>query len=372
MAGEMLASADVGRWMDVYGERIRLMNLYGTSETTMAKFYHWVRAADRARRTVPIGKPIPGAKAVIVDEGERPCPPGVIGEIYIRTPYRSLGYYNEPELTKEIFVPNPFSQDPSDIVCRTGDWGRVLEDGSYEYLGRRDQQVKIRGARVELGEVEAVLREHKAVRDVAVIEREDGEGYTYLSAYLVLEGEVEAGELRQHVAERVPEYMTPSAYVTMRELPRTLSGKLDRRALPEPSAARGGAEVSQEQAQGEVVEMIAGMWRQLLKAERIGRRDNFFQVGGHSLLATQLLSRIRDAFAIEVPPRILFESPTILGLGQAIRRYQDERGELRIVEGIKKIDRDSDDYLLSRIDELTDAEVDALLSQMSLTVEGTE
>src|SRR5262249_507324 len=311
MAGEVLSSADVGRWMDVFGERVQLINLYGTSETTMAKFCHFVTSADRQRRTVPVGKPIEGAKAIIVDEKGRPCPPGAVGEIYIRTPYRSHGYYNAPELTEQILVPNQFSRDPADIICRTGDLGRMLEDGSYEYLGRRDQQVKIRGVRVELGEVESALREHEAVEDVAVVEREDGSGYNYLSAYLVLGKEVEVGQLREHAAERLPDYMVPSAYMVMTELPRTLSGKLDRRSLPEPDAVRAGNEPGDGLIQGEVEEMVAGIWRKLLKIERLRRHDNFFQIGGHSLLATQLLSRVRDAFAVDVPLRALFDTPTI-------------------------------------------------------------
>src|SRR5690349_4271414 len=170
MAGEPLLPGDVKHWTDVFGERIQLINLYGTSETTMAKFAYFVKPSDQERRTIPVGKPIEGAAGVVVDKRGRPCPRGIIGQIYIRTPYRALGYYKQPELTREAFIPNPFSNDPNDIVYKTGDLGRVLEDGNYEYLGRLDRQVKIRGNRVELSEVEDVLRRHTAVSDVVVID----------------------------------------------------------------------------------------------------------------------------------------------------------------------------------------------------------
>ncbi|HEU4507719.1 MAG TPA: amino acid adenylation domain-containing protein, partial [Pyrinomonadaceae bacterium] len=232
MAGEALVGRDVGKWKAVYGERVGLVNLYGTSETTMAKFSYRVSPGDEEREVMPIGKPIPGAEAYLLDERGEPCGRGMVGEIYIRTPYRSLGYYNQPELTAAVFVPNPFSTDPNDLVHKTGDMGRVLEDGNFEYLGRRDEQVKVRGARVELKEVENAVRGQAGVLDVAVIEREDGSGYTYLCAYLVLAEGVQTVDVAEGVAQELPDYMVPSAYVELEELPRTISGKVERRALP--------------------------------------------------------------------------------------------------------------------------------------------
>jgi amino acid adenylation domain-containing protein len=154
LAGEPLSPKDVGRWMEEVGDGVRMWNLYGTSETTMAKFYYEVKKEDAAKKIIPIGKPMPGAAAIVVTDKGKPCPQGMIGEIYIWTPFRSLGYYNQEEQTKEVFIRNPFSQDEQDMVYKTGDLGRVLKDGNYECLGRRDNQVKIRGVRVELGEVE--------------------------------------------------------------------------------------------------------------------------------------------------------------------------------------------------------------------------
>src|SRR5205085_7092732 len=149
----------------------------GPSETTMAKFLYSVDEADQWRRTIPVGKPMNGASAVIVDEGGRACPPGIAGEVYIRTPYRSLGYYRQPELTAQVFVPNPFSNDPEDIVYKTGDLGRVLENGSFELIGRRDHQVKIRGVRIELAEIEAALSACEGVGQAVAVARDDQAGW---------------------------------------------------------------------------------------------------------------------------------------------------------------------------------------------------
>jgi amino acid adenylation domain-containing protein len=316
MAGEALVGRDVAKWKAVYGERVGLVNLYGTSETTMAKFSYRVGVGDEEREVMPIGKPIAGAEAYLLDERGEPCGRGMVGEIYIRTPYRSLGYYRQPELTAAVFVPNPFSTDANDLVHKTGDMGRVLEDGNFEYLGRRDEQVKVRGARVELKEVENAVRGQAGVLDVAVIEREDGSGYTYLCAYLVLAEGVQTVEVAEGLAHELPDYMVPSAYVELAELPRTISGKVDRRALPAVSGEGSGVEYVVPRTA--VEELLAESWQQLLGRERVGVEDNFFRLGGHSLLATQVMSRVRETFGVEVGLRVLFERPTVRGLGEVI------------------------------------------------------
>jgi amino acid adenylation domain-containing protein len=325
MAGEALVGRDVGKWKAVYGERVGLVNLYGTSETTMAKFSYRVGVGDEEREVMPIGKPLPGATALVVDEKNQPCLPGIVGEIYIRTPYRSLGYYKQPELTAAVFVPNPFSTDPNDLVHKTGDMGRVLEDGNFEYLGRRDEQVKVRGARVELKEVENAVRGQAGVLDVAVIEREDGSGYTYLCAYLVLAEGVQTVAVAEGLEQELPDYMMPSAYVELPELPRTISGKVDRRALPALAGEDGGAEYVGPRTA--VEELLVDSWQQLLRRERVGIDDNFFRLGGHSLLATQVISRIRRTFHIDAPLRVLFEAPTVKQLALVVTQMQVEQGE---------------------------------------------
>ncbi|HWS56152.1 MAG TPA: condensation domain-containing protein, partial [Pyrinomonadaceae bacterium] len=317
VAGEALLGEDVRRWRGGREGGARLVNLYGTTETTMAKFCHFVTGEDETRRTVPIGRPIPGARALLLDEEGRPSAPGTVGEVYIRTPYRSLGYYGRPDLTARAFVPNPFSQDPSDLIYRTGDLARQLPGGEYEFVGRRDAQVKVRGQRVELGEVEAALRTHATVRQCAVAVRGEGEG-AQLVAYVVGEGGKTFTELREHVRERLPAYMVPSRFVALEALPLTPSGKVDRKALPDPGAAREARVY--EPPVGAVEELMAGVWAEMLGLERVGRGEDFFELGGHSLLATQIMSRARKAFSVELPLRQLFETPTVAGLAAAAER----------------------------------------------------
>ena len=309
LAGEALLPADVGRWREVFGDRVKLINLYGTSETTMAKFIYEVQPGDEKNRSIPVGKPMPGTRALIVDEDGRACPPGAIGEIYIRTPYRSHGYYKQPELTAEVFIQNPFSNDPNDIVYRTGDLGRLLDDGNVELLGRKDQQVKIRGVRVELEEINSVVRGFVGVKDVAVIDRKDTSGGNFLCAYIVGDGEFQLDTLRAYLHERLPGSMVPSAYVLMEELPSTMSGKIDRRALPDLKDRTGKGEYVPPRTVTE--QMVAEIWANILGLPQISLHDNFFELGGHSLLATQVMIRVRKTMGVELPLRALFEYPTV-------------------------------------------------------------
>src|SRR6185369_1145226 len=267
LAGEALLPADVGRWKAVFGERVKLINLYGTSETTMAKFIYEVQPGDEKRWSVPVGKPMPGARALIVDEEGRICPTGLIGEIYISTPYRSHGYYKQPELTAEVFIKNPFSNDPKDIVYKTGDLGRLLDDGNVELLGRKDQQVKIRGVRIELEELNSVMRGFDGVKEVAVIDRKDTIGGNFLCAYLVGNGELKLDELRAYLQERLPNAMVPSAFVVMEKLPRTVSGKIDRRALPQLQERTGRGEYVEPRTDTE--KTVAAIWSDLLGLPKI-------------------------------------------------------------------------------------------------------
>lgn len=326
MAGEPLLPADVARWMDVFEDRVQLVNLYGPSETTMTKFVYFVQPADRERHSIPIGKPMDGAKAVLVNVKGRPSAPGMIGEIYIRTPYCSLGYFNQPELTRDAFIADPFGDNSGEIVYKTGDLARLLEDGNYEFLGRKDQQVKIRGIRVELGEIENLLRGHESVRDVAVIDRDDASGFKYLCAYVVFEDEANSADLRDYLTSYLPEYMMPSAFVPMKELARTISGKLDRRALPVPGQSRAGLEETYIAPRNRVEELVAGIVADVLRIEQAGAFDNFFQLGGHSLLAMRLLTQVREVFGVEIPLRNLFEHPTVAGLAFNIETVMAEAG----------------------------------------------
>src|SRR5215472_2454440 len=339
LAGEPLLPSDVQRWTAAFGDRVRLVNLYGPTETTVTKFCHFVQPEDAGRPSIPIGKPIPGADAMVVNSKGESCRSGKVGEIYIRTPYRALGYYGDPELTRQAFVQNPFSSDPDDIVYRTGDFGRVLNDGNFEFLGRRDQQVKIRGVRVELGEVESLLCGHPSVREAAVVDREDAGGNKYLCAYVALKNGDGASGLREHLAERLPEFMRPSAIVTLAELPRTLNGKIDRKALPTLEQAREQQGAGTEnRPRTAVEEIVAGIWSEVLRLPRVGLEENFFELGGHSLLATQIISRVREALQVDLPLRVLFEAPTA---GALAERIEEERQQGTGVqnEPIRRVER---------------------------------
>jgi amino acid adenylation domain-containing protein len=311
MAGEPLLPSDVGRWMEKFGDRVQLVNLYGPSETTMTKFAYFVKPGDSELDSIPIGKPIEGVAAVLVDAENKVCAPGTVGEIYIRTPFRTHGYFNQPELTQQVFVPNPFSKDPNDIVYRTGDLGRVMADGNFEFLGRRDMQVKIRGIRIELSEIEKLLRAHEAVQDLAVVDREDASGNKYLCAYVVLGQQVETGEFRDYLSSRLPAEMVPSAFVLMDKLPRTISGKIDRKALPAPGQLRAELEKPFTPPRTPIETTLVEIWTDVLGIDRVGVDDNFFEMGGHSLLVFQVISRVREAFGVDLPLRALFEAPTV-------------------------------------------------------------
>jgi amino acid adenylation domain-containing protein len=351
LAGERIFPADIKKWLDVYGERTQLVNFYGPTETTMIKFYHLITRADAERKSIPIGKPMTGARAIVVGAGGKSCPSGAVGEIYIRTPYSSLGYYAPPELTAQVFVQNPFSNDPQDIVYKTGDLGRVQTDGNFEFLGRKDRQVKIRGLRVELGEIESCLRSCTGVRDAVVIEATDTHGEPYLCSYVVMSEGLEPDRLRDQLLAELPANMVPSVFVKLDAMPLTLNGKVDRRALPLPEKRRSRKAVYVA-PRTLTEEMLVNIWRGLLGVDPLGVDDDFFELGGHSLLATQLMSRLRLAFQVDLPLGALFENPTIAKLAVPIAQHQ-----------LANADGDAVSRGLDEIEQLTDEKAKSMLSQ---------
>ncbi|HYO16410.1 MAG TPA: amino acid adenylation domain-containing protein [Thermoanaerobaculia bacterium] len=329
MAGERLLSADVRRWQERFGDRVTLVNLYGPSETTMVKFFHVVRPEDLERPVIPIGRPMPGAGAILVDPNDRPCPPGAVGEILLRTPFRSLGYFNAPEETARAFVSNPFRKDPTDVVYRTGDLGRVLPDGNFEFLGRKDQQVKIHGVRVELGEIENHLRAHPAVNDVTVVDRQDREE-TFLCAYVVLGGAAHPRELRAHLAERLPEVMLPAAFVVLPALPRTNTGKIDRNALPPPvRGARAAQDMCSTEPGTPIEQALAEIFSELLGVSDVATEDGFFELGGNSFLTVRFLARVRTLFSVELAVDVLFTDSTLGALARRLEQSLQNGRERR-------------------------------------------
>ncbi|HEX7242864.1 MAG TPA: amino acid adenylation domain-containing protein, partial [Longimicrobiaceae bacterium] len=266
---------------------------------------------------LPIGVPLPNAEAHVLDGRGEPVPAGVPGELYLGGEVLARGYRGHPALTAGRWVPHPFTETPGARLCRTGDRVRRLPDGNLEFLGRVDHQVKIRGFRIEPGEIEAVLGAHPAVREAAVVVREDARGEKALVGYVSAGSgeEVAAEALRAWLRERLPEHMVPGAYVALERLPLTPSGKLDRSALPAPEWA-GGAEYAAPRTATE--EVLAGIWAEILGADRVGVEASFFELGGHSLLAMQVVSRVRRSLGAELPLRVLFEEPTVAALARRV------------------------------------------------------
>ncbi len=293
----------------------RLINGYGPTEATTFSCCHEIGPIGK-RESVPIGRPIANTESYVLDEWLGLTPVGVNGELYVGGDGLARGYLNRADLTAERFVPHPYARRGGERLYRTGDVVRYQGNGALEFVGRRDAQVKVRGYRIELGELEAALRAHAQVREVVAVVREAGPGNKQLVAYVV--GEAEPGELRRYLKEKLPEYMAPQWFVTLQQLPLTASGKVDRGALPAPEPT-GRAAGEEAVGPGTAVEeIVAGIWCEILGLQEVGRHDNFFELGGHSLLGTQVISRVREAFQVELPLRRLFEGATIKELAASV------------------------------------------------------
>ncbi|WP_411704584.1 amino acid adenylation domain-containing protein, partial [Edaphovirga cremea] len=316
LAGEPLKRTLVNAVYRLEGVE-KVFNLYGPSEDTTYSTFVLVPDGDGG---VPIGRPVTNTGVYLLNEQMQLVPAGVSAQLYIGGEGLARGYHRRPELTAEQFVPNPFSAEPGARLYRTGDVARYLANGELDYLGRVDHQVKIRGFRVEVGEVETVLEQHEAIKQAVVAVWEAEAGGKRLVAYVV-SGQSEApatAELRAFLKQRLPDYMVPAAFIFLSELPLTASGKVNRRALPEPEPCRPELSESYVGARTETEALVCALWGQILKLERVGIYDNFFELGGHSLLATQLMSQVRKAFGVEIPLRLLFEQPTVAGLTRSI------------------------------------------------------
>ncbi|HEV2735789.1 MAG TPA: amino acid adenylation domain-containing protein, partial [Longimicrobiaceae bacterium] len=279
--GERCPAETAARW----SRGRRLVNMYGPTETTIYATAH--ECAPGVAEAPPIGRPVEGARAYVLDAWGEPAPIGVLGELYVAGAGVARGYLDRPALTAERFVPDPFPGEGGARMYRTGDRARWRGDGTLEYLGRLDEQVKVRGFRIELGEIEGALRRSGGVADCVVVAREDVPGEKRLVAYVV--GDVEAGVLREHLRRELPEYMVPAAFVSLDVLPLTPSGKLDRKALPAPDFASAEGRYVAPRTPAE--EMLAEIWAETLRLERVGGTASCFELGGHSLLATQVVSR---------------------------------------------------------------------------------
>lgn len=311
IGGEAALPERVNAWKAAVGTRVRLTNTYGPTEATVVATACDLTDVDADQSgAVPIGRPIANAQAYVLDAAGQPVPIGVVGELYLGGQGLARGYEARPEVTATRFVPNPFAEQPGARLYRTGDRARWRADGQLEFAGRVDHQVKIRGFRIELGEIEARLAEQPCVREAVVVVREERPETRRLIAYVAAAPEVDLKQLRQALKEQLPDYMVPSAFVVLSELPRTPQGKIDRRALPAPKSERA-REAATPRTQAETT--LSGIWAELLGRETVGIRENFFELGGDSILALQVVARARAA-GLSIAPRQLFQHQTIVEL----------------------------------------------------------
>jgi arthrofactin-type cyclic lipopeptide synthetase B len=310
VGGDVLDPLVIGRVL-THGKPQHLLNGYGPTEaTTFSTTFEITTAGDTA---IPIGRPMANAQAYVLDARQQPLPLGVVGELYIGGAGVAVGYLNQPQLTAEKFIANPFGDG---VLYRTGDLASWQADGTLLYQGRNDLQVKIRGFRIEPGEIESSLAVCPGVKDAVVLVREDTPGDKRLVAYYTAAAPLEIEALRAHLQGRLPDYMVPSAYVWLELLPLTANGKLDRKGLPVPDAS---ALLSRgfEAPEGEVETLLAQIWQDVLKLERVGRHDHFFELGGHSLLAVSLIERMRQV-GLSCDVRVLFSQPSLAALAAAV------------------------------------------------------
>jgi aspartate racemase len=322
VGGERASAKACAAWSQAAGGRARWINTYGPTEASICvtSFEPNLAAGQQIPDNIPIGRPVANCRVYLLDRRLNPVPVGIPGELHIGGVCVAQGYHNRPELTREKFIPDPFSHERGARLYKTGDMARYLQSGEIEFLGRGDDQVKIRGFRVELGEIEAALAKHPEVREVAVVAREDTPGDKRLVAYLVAAQDAKPTptELRHYLQQQLPDYMVPSTIVLLQAMPLTPNGKINRRGLPAPEAEASSNEIAV--ATDAFQAQLVRIWEEVLGRKPIGIRDNFFELGGHSLLAARLMHRIGQALNKTVPLVMLFEAPTIERLAATLRQ----------------------------------------------------
>ncbi|HLJ32959.1 MAG TPA: amino acid adenylation domain-containing protein [Ktedonobacteraceae bacterium] len=337
VGSEKVSPAHFVAWRNIMGHRATWLNAYGLTETTITTLVYEPENESVAEQmaSVPVGTPLASMQVYVLDAQQQPVPAGMPGELYIGGAGLARGYLHRPELTAERFVPHPFSERPGALLYRTGDLVRVQQDSvssapgrAYlEFLGRTDTQVKVRGFRVELGEIEALLSKHAAVNDVVVLAREDSPGDSRLVAYIVpaQRSPFLVAQLRTYLQGKLPAYMMPTAFVLLDTFPRGPSGKINRRALPAPERLHIRADEEYIAPRTPVEEMLAVIWAAVLHLERVSRTDNFFKLGGHSLQGTQVVARLREVLQIELPVRAIYDAPTIAALAVTVEKVRQSK-----------------------------------------------
>jgi acyl-coenzyme A synthetase/AMP-(fatty) acid ligase/acyl carrier protein len=325
--GEALPPDLCRRWLAAY-PHVPLLNAYGPTECSDDVTHYAIHAAPPADLVhMPIGRPVRNTRLYVLSPELLPVPQGTAGELCVGGAGVGRGYLNDPARTAEVFIPDPFADRPGERLYRTMDLVRLAPGGALEFHGRIDHQVKVRGSRIELGEIESVLARHPEVDDTVVLVKESGADQR-LAAFVVMKPAVpqEAARLRAFLAESLPDYMIPAAFVFLDAIPLTPNGKVDRAALAATDILEQSAPSEHTAPRNAVEQQLSNMWVDLLGVERVGVHDNFFDLGGHSLLTTQLVSRLRSAFQLEVPLPTFFEDPTVAGLAQVIElaRWAEE------------------------------------------------
>jgi amino acid adenylation domain-containing protein len=358
VGGESITAETVRRFREVGGERVRILHVYGPSETTVTTTIWEVGEPEEAGRE-PIGLPLWNVQVYVVDQDEELAPMGVVGELYIGGAGVALGYEKDAGQTAQRFVPDRWSGVAGRRVYRSGDLVRYRMGGELVFVGRRDEQVKLRGRRIELGEIEIALKKMEGVRDAVVLLREDVPNEQRLVAYLLPErtsnkstdaSVIDIGAVREFLKQALPDYMLPNVYVPLEKWPLTQNGRLDKQALPQPDEIRADLSRSYVAPATPMDQQLADIWKKLLKVERIGIHDDFLESGGNSLMAFQLVSRIRDVFHIDLPLSTVFETPTIAEQSAAIAHRMIQREPAAEIEAV-----------LTQIEHLDGEELERLL-----------
>jgi len=313
IGGEALHLESLAFWR-TQAPLTRLINEYGPTETVVGCCVYEVAEDDPVSGPVPIGTPVANSQLYVLDESLQPVDKGATGELYIGGDGVGLGYLNRRQLTDDRFIPDPFSRNCRGRLYRSGDLVRFNDEGNLVFLGRIDNQIKIKGFRIELDEVETMLNQCAGVRDCAVVAREDATGEKRLIAYVVEDGsQTEVDELRKAMKSRVPEYMVPTTFMKMESLPLTTNGKVDRQTLPAPDRKQNACTEKRVTKHSQAEQTLMKIWAEVLKVEKVGINDNFFDLGGDSILGTLILARAAQA-GVKFSPRQLFEHQTIAGL----------------------------------------------------------
>ena len=335
LGGEEVKPQDVQSYQQHFSENCILVNLMGSTESTITLQYFLTQLPDSCNK-VPVGYPIEETEIILLDDKGQVT--DVYGEIGILSPYIALGYWQQPHLTDKVFCADPSGGNRR--MYRTGDIGRFRPDGSLEFIGRKDFQVKLRGYRIELGEIEAALVQHPQVKEAVVIAREDIPGEKRLAAYIVKNKyRPVISELRDFAKSKLPDYMIPAAFVMLESLPLTPNGKVNRRALLALNI-NSSLEANFVPPQTSSQELLAAIYAEVLRLKKVGIYDNFFELGGHSLLATQVISRLRETFAVEMPLRNIFEAPTVAQLEAQLNRIRNSKEQLPIAPAIARVSRE--------------------------------